>query len=292
MNSSKYLNKSISFFKDATSVIPSDYYYYDYYFSDIRNCHYDEVIGTIRSETDKKSRQTLKKALPCVTPSGLFKKRNKAGLIEFSGVVVLDLDKTDTVSDDELAEAAELSKQIPSTLAVHLSVSGNGYAIYVVVNEWQANTYNYARTYYEMILGIDFDKVTSDVSRLRYVSSDANIYVADEVEPLLIPEKPKAKLKRSRKLEANSKDKLWVLAKRVVSKGVDITPTYYDWLRVGMAIKSEYGENGRDLFHYISHNHPDYDSVLTDEKYTSLMRSNASKVGIGTLIYMLKQHDF
>jgi hypothetical protein len=91
--------------------------------------------------------------------------------------------------------------------------------------------------------------------------------------------------------DINSRDRVYELANRIVRQGADITSTYYDWMRAGMAIKGEYGEGGRDLFHLISSNHPDYDAILTDEKYNSILKSNSNKVGIGTLIYMLKQNE-
>ena len=45
----------------------------------------------------------------------------------------------------------------------------------------------------------------------------------------------------------------------VEASGIDITPTYSDWLTIAFALVSEFGEDGRAIFHRLSRFNPNYD---------------------------------
>ena len=44
----------------------------------------------------------------------------------------------------------------------------------------------------------------------------------------------------------------------IVENGIDITSRYKDWFKVGCALASEYGENGRYWFHLVSRMYKGY----------------------------------
>ena len=232
--------------------------------------------------------------IPCVTPSGVFDERNDAGLImKYTRIVVLDLDAKDNVGIN-LEEVILDARYIDSTLAYHKSVSGEGYAIYVMVDKWQKNTYKFVMDYYTIMLGVTFDRATSNLSRLRYVSYDPNIWVASDVTELRIPDVVARKKKRFHDgtiIDRRSKSdgSIMDLIDVVISNGDDPTSDYADWFQLGCAIASEYGEVGRHMFHKVSSNYHSYDYEEVDKKYDSILRMGNYKSGKGSIVYILSK---
>lgn len=62
-------------------------------------------------------------------------------------------------------------------------------------------------------------------------------------------------------------------AANLESSGEDITSDYFDWVRVGYSIANEMGEAGREHFHKISANSPDYTAEETDTAYDNFLHS-------------------
>ena len=52
----------------------------------------------------------------------------------------------------------------------------------------------------------------------------------------------------------------------VEASGIDITPTYSDWLSVAFALVSELGEDGRSIFQRLSRFNPHYEYEETDRQ--------------------------
>ena len=64
-----------------------------------------------------------------------------------------------------------------------------------------------------------------------------------------------------------------------------------DWARVAMAIKSEFADDtGRDLFETWSATADGYDVAATRSTWRSIKAGGS--VGIGTLLYLAKEHGF
>jgi len=68
---------------------------------------------------------------------------------------------------------------------------------------------------------------------------------------------------------------------------IDIAPSYEDWLTLGFALASEYGENGRDYFHRLSQFYSKYKSGETDKQYTRCLRGKQG-ITIATFFYLAK----
>jgi hypothetical protein len=58
-----------------------------------------DLVSRIRKETDKASRNEIKKELPAVCFSGEFNKRNDSAILEHSGFICLDFDDYKTKKD-------------------------------------------------------------------------------------------------------------------------------------------------------------------------------------------------
>lgn len=65
--------------------------------------------------------------------------------------------------------------------------------------------------------------------------------------------------------------------------------SYESWVQVGMSLKTEYGENGRSLYHQFSAQSTKYDARATDLKWNSFKRTDRT---IGSLIYEAKQGGY
>ena len=69
----------------------------------------------------------------------------------------------------------------------------------------------------------------------------------------------------------------------------DITSGYTEWLKVGFAIASEFGETGRRYFHDISALYFGYDATECDKKYDECLKSDKGRTNIATIFYLAEQ---
>lgn len=79
-----------------------------------------------------------------------------------------------------------------------------------------------------------------------------------------------------------------LIAQLKVSR-TDITSGYTEWLKVGFAIASEFGETGRRYFHDISALYTGYDATECDKKYDECLKSDNGRTNIATLFYLAGQ---
>lgn len=301
MTVDELLSNDISLFDNTVCVYPSHSISLIDYFNDIKTVYMPSLVE-YRWYVDNgqkyvsNAKYIKSSRIECVTPSGRFTERKDSELRgRFTGVIVLDLDAKDNVGID-IHEAVKDCQYIPNTLAYHKSVSGEGYAIYVHVDEWKENTYKFARQYYTVMLGVTFDKATSNLSRLRYVSYDPDIWIAEEIEPLIIPEVIKKKVEM-RQFDmkpdrlAKSDSIITDLIDTVISNGDDPTSDYADWFSIGCALANAYGESGRQLFHKVSSNYHAYNPDEVDKKYDSIIRLGNYKAGKGTIVFLLSKYQ-
>ena len=67
----------------------------------------------------------------------------------------------------------------------------------------------------------------------------------------------------------------------------DVTAPYRKWFRIGLALASTFGEQGRPLYHRISRFYHRYTPHETEQQYTRCLRYTNHTSGIGSLIYLL-----
>ncbi|MBU3676424.1 MAG: hypothetical protein FGM54_04485, partial [Chitinophagaceae bacterium] len=65
----------------------------------------------------------------------------------------------------------------------------------------------------------------------------------------------------------------------------DITHGHNNWLKLGFAIASEYGERGLDYFKQLSQFHPEYDEYKTEKKYKSFLGNIDNGIRINTFYW-------
>ena len=69
---------------------------------------------------------------------------------------------------------------------------------------------------------------------------------------------------------------------------VDITGDYHQWMRIGFALASAFGESGRGFYHRVSRFYSGYSNVECNRQYDRCLRARGSGVGLGTFIYLAR----
>jgi hypothetical protein len=147
-----------------------------------------ELIESIRIETDKELRNKLKTKLPCILFAGTFKERSKKGLINHSGLMIIDFDGFK--DKNELTKQIEELQQNKHIVTTFISPSDNGFKALVkipVCNSFEHE--KYFKAFYKEFNYNYFDISNCNVDRVCYESYDPNIYYnykAEEYTPKLI----------------------------------------------------------------------------------------------------------
>ena len=76
----------------------------------------------------------------------------------------------------------------------------------------------------------------------------------------------------------------------VEASGIDITPTYSEWLAIAFALVAELGEDGRAIFHRLSHFNPEYDYNETDRQYSRCLKDGSREITIASLFHIAQAH--
>lgn len=130
----------------------------------------------------RKGNKELKKKLPCIVFAGEFAERNGKGLIQHSGLMVVDFDKyPDT---DTMNEHLDLLKQNKHFVGLFISPSGNGIkGVVRVSNELDKETHPKIFKAFQKEFNYDyFDISGSDINRVCFESYDPNIYINYDAE--------------------------------------------------------------------------------------------------------------
>ncbi len=236
-----------------------------------------EMLRQLLQEGNQKEYSQSKKQLPAFTPSGRFEGGRKAEFLqEYSRLIILDIDKV-----ENLSEITEKARNCPYTYACFVSPGGNGLKILVKTdNSVQKHREAFLRVqqYYEKLLNSVIDPSGKDVTRLCFFSWDPDIYRNPESETFNI------------KSDMSIKSDIENLIEKIEKRRLDITSNYDDWVKIGFAIESEFGESGRTYFHDISKYNLDYNSESCNEQYNKCLKNNNSGITIKTLFHIAKQH--
>ena len=147
-----------------------------------------DIIKWALEPNNKEEYNKRKAKLPCIIFGGEFKQRNKKGLVNHSGLMVIDFDEFP--SSKELKETLKLLKNNKHIVTAFISPSNNG--IKAVVKIPKCNAINHERYFKSFHTQFDydyFDKSNCNVDRVCYESYDPNIYInydAETYEPKLI----------------------------------------------------------------------------------------------------------
>lgn len=72
----------------------------------------------------------------------------------------------------------------------------------------------------------------------------------------------------------------------IENRGIDIAPTYNEWVNLGFALADEFAEMGRGYFHKLSALHHDYEYTVADKQYNNCLNSKGSGITLSTFFYL------
>jgi hypothetical protein len=221
---------------------------------------------------------------PGVTISGTFSRREAKSLVNHSGIIAIDIDEQDNpeMQVDELAAD-------PFLWALHRSIRGGGYVAYFRIDpEKHKEAFESLEKRLADKYSLIVDPSGKDVSRYRFVSYDPEAYIRPETPPIFKSYLSKPK-EQPRKTYIHSESDISHILDQITSGRVNIVESYYDWINVGLAFASKYGEGGRAYFHIVSQQSSKYQAEDCDKKYTQLCKSTKNQRTIATFFYLCKQ---
>lgn len=258
-----------------------------------------DTIEALRGEIDKEEYDLIKKTeIPCVTLSGQFNYRNSDGLIRHSGLIQIDIDK---VGNYDI-----LFHQLLQDDYMYMcfkSPGGRGIKGIIKINpyvETHLSQFYALEKYFSEKFGIPIDSQCKDVTRCLLLSFDPDIYCnphALKFEGLHNPVKYTSSLLHEKFQVSDSDSKVSDEPVEVIEKiissleknHIDITSTYGNWIKVGFALCTTFGEGGRSYFHRIGRMYPGYRHEETDRVYSQLLRKNNGMTRLGSVIFLARQ---
>jgi hypothetical protein len=173
-------------------------------FQEIKTDKFQSDINSIRyalQKGDEKKADEIKSSLIAFTMSGTFgKSRTKTNLNTYSQIIGLDFDH---IPVTELNKLATLINECKYTFTSFISPSGEGIKIFIKVNtnaEHHSIAYNQVANHYKEISGYDFDPKCKDITRLCFVSCDADLFLNESATIFEVQEQVQ-KLQKESKIE-------------------------------------------------------------------------------------------
>jgi len=289
-------NTIISKFKNYKATNPENIILWDW----LNDDSYKGDVEHIRTISDKTERKRLKSNLPTIAPSGTFTKRGASFLIKHSGFICIDIDSGDNPSITDFKDLRNQLSNIVNVAYSGLSVSGNGVfcLIPILHTDKHKEHFEALKICFEK-LGIIIDKACSDVSRLRGYSYDEDAYFNEDAivfNQVFEYKFDTSKLPENKIVEKTYRNKnttherVMKIVTQINSSNIDITEEYNQWFQIGCSLANEFGEEGRQIFHLVSQNHPSYNSDVSDRKYSECLRGDYTDISIGTFFHWAKEY--
>lgn len=238
-----------------------------------------KAIGDI--ETYKK----IKDNSDVVTPTGTFQSgqsKTKSNLVP-NGIVCIDV-------DTELTEKQrhELYND-RFTFIIHKSFGGDGLCIWVKIDPTKLDdAYLAVSKYYFDSYGVKTDLACQNSNRLRYLSFDPDIVVNEKSAKFNVKVEKRDKLPQKIDYVFTQSDFDNIL-RQIGSRNIDLCDEdYYKYIRIGLSLADEFGESGRDYFHYICRFGLKYNERDCNRDYSGFIK-NGTKVSIGTFYYYCRE---
>ena len=138
----------------------------------------------------KEAIRPLKEGLPGFCGSGIFKTRKDTGLVEHSGILVVDVDNFSTV--EALQQMRHLVENDPHIQAAFVSPSGTGLKALIRIRadrDSHRRSFLAAQRHFRERYSVEIDNC-GDLSRLCFVSHDPDTFVRGEEAVILEPLPP------------------------------------------------------------------------------------------------------
>lgn len=258
-----------------------------------------KVIELLRRSGSKEEYNNIKKEqIPCVTLSGTFNYRSSNGLVSHSGLMQIDIDNV----EDYERTFNKLCKD-DYIYVCFRSPGGKGIKAIVKINpspETHTSHFKALEIYFKNQFGIKIDSLCKDLARPMLLSYDPGIYCNPWAKVFKEKYMPKTRPKNAaglssdiKKRGTNFSDESIELIERIIAslekRHIDITHSYENWIKVGFALCTTFGEQGRDYYHRIGRMYPRYTIEETDKTYTQLLAKNNGSTTLGSIVFMAKE---
>jgi hypothetical protein len=258
-----------------------------------------DIITTLRGPVSQKEYAMIKKdSIPCVTLSGVFTHRDRTHLVKHCGLMQVDIDK---VEDYEL-----LFNKLCNDDYIYVcfrSPGGKGIKAIVKINpssETHKSQFKALEIYFKNHYDIAIDSLCKDLARAMLLSYDPDIYCnpgARVFEEMSIEKDYQRKSSRGPQFVGEEKARYDDESTEVIEKlidaleerRIDITSSYENWIKVGFALCTTFGGEGREYFHRIGKMYPNYTREETDKTYSQLLAKNNGKTKLGSIIFLAKE---
>lgn len=253
---------------------------------------YSELVEQIRSCPEKDQRTKLKGKLPVITAAGVFKDRYI--LEQYSGLACIDIDGQDNLHIKDWDKVKRMMRSLSYVAYAGLSCGGNGLMVMARIKQYESQKtelYPIIRADFNHF-GIKLDETRKGGSDIRYYSIDYSPYVNHNA---LVLEKPrKAITPKTNTTEHvvwsefnRTGDLKAFLGNYIQSNSQEFG--YAEWIRIGIALANELGEEGRHYFHELSKPDQRYKPGECDKVYSDLLNRKYDEVSGGTIRFLLMQ---
>lgn len=284
----------ITLFKTAKDVKRYNDTTINNFLDGVKNGLWWEQVGAVRAAKTKEQINAAKIRLSAVTIGGTFAVRNMQKVETLSGFISIDVDK---VTDVEACK--RILDGDTYIYSMFFSASKTGLCLIFeinidIVNKFESRNDGFHAAYiaisdylykkYQILT----DPKCKDVTRLRFVSHDPDLYLnenAKKFSGFQVPKKAKYL-----KPVVYVKTDLDEVVNQLCNSGVSLCEDYQDWLKTGWSLASTLGEAGRDSFHRLSAVSSKYDPKETDRKWDNLFKThNDEKVSVKYLYHKAKE---
>jgi predicted P-loop ATPase len=280
-----FYDMKISVFQNAKTPTPTGTLLFEQYLEDIKCGKWQDYVIEVRKVKQTCTHdqyQAAKAAIPAVTISGEFSYRSSANLVKHSGIIAIDFDAKDNqdgIPIDELAADVY-------TYAVHQSVGGDGYVVYVKIDpEKHLEAFLGLEEYYLGTYKLLLDQSCKDVGRLRYVSWDMDLTINEKAKVFKKYLPPK-KIAPTAVYFCTNND-VELVIQQLQRQAIDITNDYAQWVKLAFAFQAEFGTAGLKYFQDVSSLSPKYDAAKCDKKYA---QCRSQRTGIGYFFWLAAQY--
>lgn len=266
----------------------------------------------LRSIGDKAAARAYKgNSLPYVTPSGVFSYCNDQSLIHHSGLLSIDLDGVEDV--DGLKRLLIADSHFMTVLAF-CSPSGNGLKWFITIDlaqcdhkSWFHAVRNYLLRTYGWLTPKMVDSQCQNVSRACYLCHDPEVYfnqgqmvTTRGFDPIAWAGKtdenrkptPEASRQTSMRMPLHPMEELAkakAVVRELLRRGANIADDYGDYLKLGFALASGLGSDGRELYHQLCSQSSKYSESDCERKWQQCLSKSDGRTSIATFYNMAKQ---
>lgn len=248
----------------------------------------DAVIAgrKAKAKGDLETYKRIKSESKVMTPTGIYNQGESKSEknLQPNGIVCIDID-TD-LSEDQIH--ALYNDQY--TFIVHKSFGGDGYCVFIKIDANKiSEAYDAVSKYYLDTYDISTDKACKNPNRIRYVSYDPDILVVDNSKKFNVKVEKKDQAPKAIQYVYTKSD-LDSIFEQIKERNIDLCDQdYYKYIRIALAFANEFGESGREYFHFVCSYGSKYNRAHADRDYTGCLNRGDGSCSIGTFYYYCKQ---